>query len=146
MGVGRGTRQVFLGNRQSELGFLDWPLPSQPRGSANRPARVGAARRAAPRFRRKAPSLRDEGGCAAKVGRLGDPSLPRIFRQALTHRRSPASPPLFGFYSNPDFPECCSMNAGRKSLPHDLPLWLDIHGVVFFMTCCVKDRRLMPFA
>jgi len=86
MGVGRGTRQVFLGHRQSELGFLDWPLPSQPRRSAKRPPKVGAARRAAPRFRRKAPSLRDKGGCAAKVGRLGDPSLPGIFRQALTHQ------------------------------------------------------------
>jgi REP element-mobilizing transposase RayT len=38
------------------------------------------------------------------------------------------------------------MNAGRKSLPHDPPLWVDIHGAVFFMTCCVKDRSLMPFA
>jgi hypothetical protein len=38
------------------------------------------------------------------------------------------------------------MNAGRKSLPHDPPLWVDVHGAVFFMTCCVKDRSLMPFA
>ena len=43
--------------------------------------KVGAARRAAPRFRRKAPSLRDKGGCTAEVGRLGDPSLPRIFER-----------------------------------------------------------------
>ena len=38
------------------------------------------------------------------------------------------------------------MDAGRKSLPHDLPLWVDIHRAVFFITCCAKDRHLRPFA
>jgi len=38
------------------------------------------------------------------------------------------------------------MHAGRKSLPHDLPIWVDLHGTVFFITCCAKDRELKPFA
>jgi REP element-mobilizing transposase RayT len=35
---------------------------------------------------------------------------------------------------------------GRKSLPHDLPLWVDIDGAVFFITCCAKQRESRPFA
>jgi REP element-mobilizing transposase RayT len=38
------------------------------------------------------------------------------------------------------------MDVGRKSLPHDLPLWVDVHGAKFFITCCAKDRALTPFA
>ena len=38
------------------------------------------------------------------------------------------------------------MDAGRKSLPHDLPLWVDLQRAVFFITCCAKDRSLRPFA
>jgi len=38
------------------------------------------------------------------------------------------------------------MEAGRKSLPHDLPSWVDLHGSVFFITCCAQDRALKPFA
>jgi putative transposase len=38
------------------------------------------------------------------------------------------------------------MDAGRKSLPHDLPNWIDLHQAVFFITCCAKDRSLQPFA
>jgi REP element-mobilizing transposase RayT len=38
------------------------------------------------------------------------------------------------------------MDGDRKSLPHDLPLWVDVHGAAFFITCCAKDRALSPLA
>jgi len=37
------------------------------------------------------------------------------------------------------------MNAGRRTLPHDLPLWVDVQKSVFFITCCAKDRQMRPF-
>jgi putative transposase len=38
------------------------------------------------------------------------------------------------------------MEAGRKSLPHDPPLWLGLRGAIFFITCCAGDRDIKPFA
>ena len=38
------------------------------------------------------------------------------------------------------------MDVGRKSLPHELPLWIDVDGAAFFITCCAKDRTLSPLA
>jgi len=28
----------------------------------------------------------------------------------------------------------------RKHLPHNLPSWVDLHGAVFYLTLCCKDR------
>jgi REP element-mobilizing transposase RayT len=38
------------------------------------------------------------------------------------------------------------MNAGRRSLPHETPLWVDTSQAVFFITCCAKDRSARPFS
>ena len=46
----------------------------------------------------------------------------------------------------PYSPNHYRMDVGRKSLPHDLPLWVDVHGAAFFITCCAKDRALTPLA
>ena len=43
-------------------------------------------------------------------------------------------------------PNVLSMHAGRDSLPHDLPLWVDVEAAVFFITCCAQDRSMKPFA
>jgi putative transposase len=32
------------------------------------------------------------------------------------------------------------MEAGRRSLPHEIPVWVDISSSVFFITCCTIDR------
>jgi len=54
--------------------------------------------------------------------------------------------PHFLLPADCDFPDAFLMDAGRKSLPHDPPIWLDLHGAVFLITCCAKDRQLKPFA
>jgi REP element-mobilizing transposase RayT len=38
------------------------------------------------------------------------------------------------------------MDIGRQSLPHELPLWVDVEAAVFFITCCAKERIQKPFA
>jgi REP element-mobilizing transposase RayT len=38
------------------------------------------------------------------------------------------------------------MDAGRKSLPHEVPLWVDAGRSVFFVTCCAEDRTAKPFS
>jgi REP element-mobilizing transposase RayT len=38
------------------------------------------------------------------------------------------------------------MDAGRRSLPHETPLWVDTSRAVFFITCCAKDRSNQPFS
>ena len=38
------------------------------------------------------------------------------------------------------------MIAGRRSLPHETPLWVDTSQSVFFITCCAKDRSAGPFS
>ena len=46
----------------------------------------------------------------------------------------------------PYSPNHYRMDVGRKSLPHDLPLWVDVDGAAFFITSCAKDRALSPLA
>jgi putative transposase len=38
------------------------------------------------------------------------------------------------------------MDIGRRSLPHETPLWVDTSRAVFFITCCAKDRSAQPFS
>jgi putative transposase len=37
------------------------------------------------------------------------------------------------------------MEAGRRALPHETPLWVDVSRSVYFITCCVQDRGEKPF-
>ena len=37
------------------------------------------------------------------------------------------------------------MEAGRRALPHETPLWVDVSRSVYFITCCVQDRGDKPF-
>ena len=46
----------------------------------------------------------------------------------------------------PYSPNHYRMDVGRKSLPHDLPLWVDVDGAAFFITSCAKDRALTPLS
>jgi REP element-mobilizing transposase RayT len=50
------------------------------------------------------------------------------------------------FFSKSRLPKNPSMDAGRKPLPHHPPLWLDIRGAIFFITCCAQGRAIKPFA
>ena len=53
---------------------------------------------------------------------------------------------LFSFHSAHPSREVVCMNAGRRSLPHETPLWVDTSQSVFFITCCAKDRSAGPFS
>lgn len=34
----------------------------------------------------------------------------------------------------------------RKSLPHDIPIWVDLSRSVYFITTCAEDRKSKPFS
>ena len=38
------------------------------------------------------------------------------------------------------------MHKNRKSLPHDIPLWVDLSKSVYFLTACAEDREAKPFS
>jgi hypothetical protein len=66
--VGGRRGRLRRKSRTARLSIPTWDfrkaLTRQSRGNAYRSPKVGAARRAAPRFRREAPSLRDKGAAA----------------------------------------------------------------------------------
>ena len=53
---------------------------------------------------------------------------------------------IFFFHSAHRIRDVVLMIAGRRSLPHETPLWVDTSQSVFFITCCAKDRSARPFS
>ena len=60
--------------------------------------------------------------------------------------RSAVQRVVFFFPAVPGLEMVFAMDAGRKSLPHEVPLWVDAGRSVFFITCCAEDRTAKPFS